>query len=115
MLALRRTAFTLAVALAFPVSATAAEKDTASVVGKVTFEGKPVAEGKVAFHPAKGRPVRVTTRADGSYSARGVPVGDVTVTVEGKGIPRKYASKDATPLRVAVKGGENTINLDLRR
>ena len=115
MPALRRTLFALVTALAIPLAATPAEKEVASVAGKVTFEGKPVAKATVSFHPAKGKPVTATTEADGTYSAKGVPAGMLTVTFEGKGLPRKYASKDTTDIRVTVKPGTSTVNFDLTK
>jgi hypothetical protein len=115
MSALRRPLFALVACLALPLSATSAEKDTATVEGKVVFEGEPVAKGTVSFHPAKGKPVTVTTLADGTYSAKGVPTGKLVVTVEAKGIPRQFASKDTTPLRVTVKGGKNLIDFELKK
>jgi hypothetical protein len=66
----------------------------------------------VSFHPARGKPV-VAPLKGGSYSAKGVPVGELVVTVEGRGLPAKYASPDTTPLRVRVREGKNTLSFKL--
>jgi hypothetical protein len=114
MPALRRTLFALVAALAVPLSATSAEKETASAEGKVAFEGKPVAKGKLTFHPAKGKPV-VAPIKDGSYSAKGIPTGMLDVTFEAKGLPPRYASKVTTPVRVTIKEGKNVADFELSK
>jgi hypothetical protein len=57
---------------------------TAEVNGKVTYNGKPVTGGSMAFFLAsdasKGKAVAIND--DGTYSATGVPVGEIKVTVE---------------------------------
>ena len=40
---------------------------TAPVSGKVTYQGKPVAEGRITFLPEHGRPAMGTLGVDGSY------------------------------------------------
>jgi hypothetical protein len=114
MPALRRTPFALVAALAFPLTATSAEKDTATVEGRVTFEGKPVIQGKMSFHPAKGKPV-VANIKDGSYAVKAMPTGNFAVTFEAKGLPRLYAAKGTTPIRLTIKGGEQTVDFVLTK
>ena len=42
--------------------------ETASVSGRVTYQGKPVAEGRIVFHPEDGRrPAMAAINSDGSY------------------------------------------------
>ena len=91
----------------------AADKGKASVQGKITVFGKPLANGKVWFHPAKGKPVGAVVK-NGAYSAAGVPVGDLRVTVEGKGVPRRYSSAEKSPLKVSAQEGNNTYDLFLQ-
>jgi hypothetical protein len=94
-------------------SVPAADMGTGSAEGKVTFKGKPVAEGKLAFHPDGGKPV-VADIKGGAYSAKGVPLGQFWVTVESAGVPRRYADPKTTPLRAEVKKGKNTLDFDLK-
>jgi hypothetical protein len=92
--------------------ASAAGKEKGSVQGKIIVAGKPLAAGKVWFHPPKGKPVGATVK-NGAYSAVKVPLGGLKVTVEGKAVPKRYSSPDTTPLRTLVKEGANTIDLAL--
>jgi hypothetical protein len=106
----------------------AAEKPgkTGAVQGKVTYKGLPVTGGTVAFHPAKGKPVVAKIQADGGYSAKDVPVGEVVVAVEtesvkkaGGGakyvkIPAKYAGPKTSGITVTIKEGKQTYDIDLR-
>jgi hypothetical protein len=102
----------LAVVLSTGVAATA-DEETASIVGKVAFNGKPIAKGKVAFHPEKGKAIEATIK-DGAYSVAKVPVGEMTITVQGKGVPAKYADPKTTPLRYDAMKGTQTLDLELQ-
>ena len=99
----------LVVGLVWAPALTAAPA-TGSVQGKVTLFGKPLAAGKLWFHPAKGKPV-VATVKNGAYSAAKVPVGELRITLEGKGVPKKYAAVKTTPLTLTVQKGENNCDL----
>jgi len=101
----------LAITLSTAIAARA-DDETASVQGKITYNGKPVAEGKVAFHPEKGKAIEATIK-DGAYSADKVPVGEMTITVKAKGIPAKYADPKTSPLRYEAKKGSNTLDVVL--
>lgn len=103
------TGLLLAPASAVPT----ADKETGSIVGKVIFEGKPVAKGKIAFHTTKGKPITVEIK-DGDYSAKGVPVGEGRVTVKGEGLPEKYADLATTPLIYKVVKGKQTFDIQLK-
>jgi hypothetical protein len=127
--------FALAVALVLllclPVLA---DKPAAPVVveGKVTYKGKPLPAGTIAFHPAKGKPVKAVIKEDGSYTAKDVPVGQVRVTIETESvkkaakkkdkvekapkyvaIPLKYGDPKTTPLVVEVKAGRQIADIQL--
>src|SRR4051812_44690714 len=56
---------------------------TATVSGKVTYNGRPVTSGTVVFMDADGRPSPPAyIQADGTYSASNVPVGAVRVAID---------------------------------
>ncbi len=56
---------------------------TGTITGTVTYKGRPLPGGTVAFHPARGQAVfSGPIRADGTYEVRGVPVGEARVTVD---------------------------------
>jgi hypothetical protein len=88
---------------------------TGNIKGVVTFLGKPVANGRVSFHPEKGKAVEADTSEDGTYSAKDVPVGSLRVTVTAKGLPEKYADKEQTPFLFQVQKGENQLDIALKR
>jgi hypothetical protein len=98
--------------LACPVQA--ADKDTGSVEGKITFAGKSLTKGKVSFHPRKGKPVVADIKADGTYSARKVPVGEVRISIKSKGVPEKYASPKTSGLTLKVTKGKQEFNIELK-
>lgn len=54
---------------------------TATVKGKVTFNGQSVKVGTVAFYPEKGKPVD-TQLEDGQFELKKVPVGPGVFTVD---------------------------------
>jgi hypothetical protein len=103
--------FVLIVAVCFAAPALAAD---GKIVGKVTLDGKPLIQGKVLFHPAKGKAVTADLAADGTYSIKRISAGKYRVCVKGKGVPAKYSSPDKTVLLAEVKEGANTIDLVLK-
>jgi hypothetical protein len=111
----------------------------ATVLGKVTIDGKIVSNGTVAFQPVAGGPAayaRIET--DGAYVVRtgrekGLPTGEYQVTVTanepaatlqtekggppppGKAItPAWYRTKDTSGLKFTVTPGSNKIDLELK-
>ncbi len=116
MLELTRLAGLLAVCLfVLAGAARAADPETGTVEGHVALNGKPVAKGKITFHPQKGKPVEAQLKEDGSYQANDVPVGAAQVTIEGEGVPAKYADPKTTPIKFDVQKGTSTGDLDLKK
>jgi hypothetical protein len=106
------------------------------VRGKVTFKGKPVAEGLVTFiNPKEGGAAEAYLNKDGTYAVQNpvvlgeyqvviTPLVEIVDTDPGKtppspvekaapDIPRKYRTPGATPLKATVKQGENEFPFDL--
>jgi len=108
------------------------------VVGKVTFQGQPVAEGIVVFaNDQKGVHMTADIKPDGSYQiitakGAGLPLGGYTVSVcpplpqvttgtFGKppakkpypNIPAKYRNPKTAGLTLTVAKGENTFDIDM--
>lgn len=106
------------------------------VRGKVTFKGKPVAEGLVTFlNPKEGGAAEAYLNKDGSYAVQNpVLVGDYQVVITplvevvdtdpGKtppspvekaapDIPRKFRMPGSSPLKAAVKVGDNEFNFEM--
>ena len=95
------------------LAATPVRADDGKVTGSVNVSGKPLAAGKIIFHLADGQFVGAKVK-DGSYTIDRVPVGARKITVEGKGVPAKYASEDTSALTLEVKKGNAMFDLDLR-
>ena len=86
------------------------------VTGKVwlVVAGKPLASGRIFFHLNNGQFVGSKVK-DGDYSIDRVPVGTHKVTVEGQGVPEKYAAEDTSGLTVEVTEGTFTFDVILQR
>jgi hypothetical protein len=93
---------------------TEAAGEKGSVKGVVTFNGKPVPKGTVAFHPEQGKVVAADINEDGQFTAEAIPTGVMRVTVTGGGVPEKYTDKQKTPLAVEIKKGQNQLHIELR-
>ena len=109
---------------------------TGDVNGKVTFKGKPVSEGTVNFiNPTAGGTADAPINPDGTYSAKGVVVGEYVVTINppieirdtdpGKtpptpveknspNIPLKYRQQGSSKLTASVKAGKNDIDFAMQ-
>jgi hypothetical protein len=106
---------------------------SASVTGKVTFQDKPVTEGRLTFMSnISASSVEVTS--EGTYLlTEGVPPGKYKVVVtppsitkppmvgepapvmkKYDNIPEKYRSETSTPLFADIKDGDNTVDLELK-
>jgi hypothetical protein len=105
----------------------------AIVEGTVTFNGKPIKNGQISFHPIEGTrgPVAAAPIADGKYIATnkgGVPIGKHQVIVKGYEAPPPGSDPDAgavqfvpgkfnrkSELTAEIPSGESTVvrNFDL--
>jgi hypothetical protein len=104
--------------LAVPAQSQAADQESASIKGKVTLDGQPLANARVIFHLKDGQFVGAKTAEDGSYKVDLVPVGKHKITVEvgfnGKVIiPPKYADEERSALVFELKKGANICDLNL--
>ena len=87
-------------------------KATAGVSGRVTLDGAPLPEAEVMFvsvDQSRPRVFFVATDAQGKFALKTpAPDGEYRVAISGAKVPAKYATVGASPLTVAIKGG----NLD---
>lgn len=106
--------------------------ELATVTGKVTLDGSPLADAEVGFFPVKaGRPSFGKTNEKGEYSLQyleghqGATVGENTVQIRraqsGEGVdPKKAPSElseqynDQTTLTKTVASGNNTADFELK-
>jgi hypothetical protein len=102
--------------------------DVANVSGTVTLDGNPLADARVFFQPAEGRPSFGRTDAQGGYrllytpGALGARIGPAVVTIstateddDGKRtrdrVPKRYLEPGA--LTAEVKPGNNVLDFNL--
>jgi hypothetical protein len=109
----RRAVLALVGCLGLLLSPSLASAGDAKVSGKVTLDGEPLGKVRIFFHLADGQFVGATTSDDGTYLVSRVPEGTRKITVEGKGVPAKYASEKTASLSVEVKKGSLTFDVAL--
>lgn len=98
----------------FTAASPAAEAELAKATGVVTFEGKPLAEGKITLYRDNGQFVGAKIK-DGKYAIDFIPVGMFRVTLEGKDVPPKYSLEDASGLTVTTTAGKNVFDFSLSK
>jgi hypothetical protein len=128
-----RFSIRLAALLCLAILAAAAQarpaKKTGTIMGKVTYKGKPLPGGTVTFHPAKGKAITGIIQPDGTYAVKDVPLGPAKVAIETESvkpkpgaapkggkyipIPAKYASPKTSGLTYMVAAGKQTLDIVL--
>jgi hypothetical protein len=93
--------------------------EAATISGKVTVSGKPLAEGTVTFVSLNLKAPKVASAAvqDGSYSQKDLPVGKYAVAVTSKAagaVPAKFATTDTSGLTYQAQKGANQFNIALK-
>ena len=94
-----------------------ADPPAASVGGKITFAGKPMAEGEVTVVSLNLPLPRVFTATikDGTFKfTDAIPPGTYAAMVTGKGVPEKYQLISTAGLRLEFAAGANTTDLVLK-
>jgi hypothetical protein len=91
-----------------------ADEKVGAVQGKVSVEGKPLADGKIIFHVGGGQFVGSTVK-NGNYQIGVIPVGTHKITVEGAGVAARYNSEQTTPLSVEIGAGKQNVDLELTK
>jgi hypothetical protein len=75
-------------------------KETGAVKGKITYKGVPLTGGTVSFYAADASIYTTLIAADGSYSLKDVPVGEMRVAVETESLNKakpKVLPKEKAP------------------
>jgi hypothetical protein len=96
----------------------AKDKD-ATVSGKVTVKGQPLAAGTVTFVSQAGPDEKIATGVvkDGAYSVKGLTPGKYSIAVIGKpavSVPVKFGSEKTSGLVLTVVAGANEFNIELK-
>jgi hypothetical protein len=109
----QRTVLVLAACSALLISNSLASADDGKLTGKIIFKGAPAKAARVFFHLKDGEFVGAKVQEDGSYKVARVPEGTRKITVEGTGLPAKYASEETSGLTVKVKKGSMVLDIVL--
>jgi hypothetical protein len=110
---LHRTILVLSACLVLLISTSVATADDGKVSGTITILGQPLKAGRIFFHLGDDQFVGAKVK-DGKYMVNRVPVGTWKLSVEGKDVPKKYASENTSGLTLVVKDGKATHDLELR-
>jgi hypothetical protein len=113
MTALRPAQLCVAVGLMLALSPAIAHAADAQLSGMVALDGRPLAKGRILFHGKNGQFVGSRIK-DGKFAIDSMPSGARIATIEGEGVPKKYADEETSALKVAINGGENQFNFELR-
>jgi hypothetical protein len=65
------------------------------------------------LYPEKGEPIAIEIDENGSFSAKEVPVGVMTVAIDAEGVHVKYSSPKTSALVVDVREGDNQFQFKL--
>jgi len=106
--------------------------EEATVYGKVTLDGKPVAGGRVIFAHVQGPGAAADIKPDGTYTTTAA-VGKTEVSIDyrapgeaapkgrpgmvmlGKSlVPEKYENPKTSGLSLEIKSGKNEHNIDMK-
>jgi hypothetical protein len=92
--------------------------EQAKVSGRVLYLGKSVSAGEIAFVPVDPKAGKTTTVSikDGTYTAAVAP-GEYAVALTGgkdAKLPAKYATSDTSGIKVTVKDGVNSFDIELK-
>jgi hypothetical protein len=103
----------------------------ATVVGKVTYNKKPLSSGSITFFGADGISTPASIGSDGSFEAKDCPLGSLKVAVRSMStslqkregdkikwvtksmIPSKYSDPERSGLTCIVGGSRQEIMIDL--
>jgi hemoglobin len=88
---------------------------TASIDGKVLFEGAPLKGGMIVFTSKEGKAEGVIA-VDGTYKVGKVSPGEYSVSIDGaKGaaVPARYKDPKTSGLSFEIKNGENRVDFNL--
>ncbi len=124
-------------ALGYLVLAGCGGPSTADMEGTVALGDTPLTAGSVTAVPLQGNPQTAVIRPDGTFVLRGLPPGEVIVTVAGPlpeqpdalarkldkpptipkpaHIPMRYLALATSDLKFSLKPGHNPIELVLRK
>lgn len=82
--------------------------------GIISLDGEPLAAGKITLHRDNGQFVGSKVK-DGMFTIDHIPAGKFKVTIEGKGVAKKYETEENTVLTVTVAEGANVLDFALSK
>ena len=90
------------------------DRVTGPVSGRVSLDGRPLAEGKLVLHPPDGPPIEIDI-TDGAFATEALPIAEMRVVIQGEGVPESFGRKETTALVVETKEEANRFDFELRR
>jgi hypothetical protein len=93
----------------------AQRRTTSPVSGTISFNGRPVGNGKIVFLPPSPAGQQATGQIiNGKYSlADGAFPGSYDIVIVSPSVPAPYQSQATTPLRAMVQERSNVIDFNL--
>jgi hypothetical protein len=112
-----------------------------NVSGKITYQNKPLVFGTILIQGSDGKAAQGNIAKDGSFTVRGLATGSAKVAVNSPNprsitlipnknpnypqepypdapgwfaIPNQYESVSTSPLTITVRGGNNTVVIELK-
>jgi hypothetical protein len=88
-------------------------KPTSTFHGTVSYRGQPLRTGVIYFlGPAPQMQMGMgTIHDDGTYTATDVPVGEVRVSFQAPGLPRKYGDPNQSDLTYTITSGMTALDV----
>jgi hypothetical protein len=102
-------------ALALLVAAGCNKPATSTFHGTVSYRGKPLTGGVIYFlgPEPKMQMGMGTIRDDGTYTATDVPVGEVRVSFQVPGLPKKFADPNTSQLKYTITPEMSSLDIDI--
>jgi hypothetical protein len=88
---------------------------TSTFHGSVSYRGQPIKSGVIYFlGPAPQMRMGMgTIYDDGTYTATDVPVGEVRVSFQAPGLPKKYADPNKSELVYTITSGMTLLDVSI--
>ena len=83
----------------------------ARATGAVSVNGTPLEDGQLCLHSVNG-PIFGACITKGQFQIPRVPVGTFRVTIEGSGVPARYAGANSE-LTIQISGAMNQLDFSL--
>ncbi len=90
------------------------KEEKGDVSGKVTLKGKPIKGGEITVTDGDRYMVGTKISDDGNFVLKNLKAGQYTVLIKSDGVPEKFGAAKTSALKIEIRKGEQTVNLDLQ-